>query len=129
MLLRRQVLSYGLIGAFNTIVTAAVIAILAYLSFQPVLANALGFSAGLLSSYLLNRNFTFRRKKPGAQIAFVLAFGVAYSTNLVVLFLFQFLDGAGPFIPQGAGMVSYNVAFFLLMKFWVFADAAETDGL
>lgn len=127
MLLRHQVLSYGLVGAFNTILTAAVIGVLVYLSFQPVLVNAVGFSAGLLSSYLLNSNFTFRGKRSSVQLAFFLAFCVAYSVNLVVLLLVQLLGGVGPYIPQGAGMVSYNVAFFILMKFWVFVDAAETE--
>ncbi|MDR3142710.1 MAG: GtrA family protein, partial [Tannerellaceae bacterium] len=57
----RQVIKYGIVGISNTIVTAAVIWVMMKLSGCPaVLSNITGYIAGLLNSFILNKQWTFK---------------------------------------------------------------------
>lgn len=118
--LARQLGSYGIVGAINTGLGFAVIAALTSAGFDPLLCNVAGYAAGLTTSYLLNRRFTFdARRKPGGKRAFVVSFAVAYLANLAALYLALPLT-THALLPQLLGMVVYNVVFFLLMRVWVF---------
>jgi putative flippase GtrA len=126
MILLQQVVSYGLIGIVNTSVTFVVIAALTFQGADPMLANAVGFAAGLIVSFVLNRSLTFRSSKAGTIRPFLLAFAVSYGLNLVALNLAAPIAAQHVLLPQIAGMLVYNVAFFALMRYWVFADGQDT---
>ena len=85
MSLRRQVLSYGMVGVANTLLTALVITVLTLLGAHPVPANIAGYAAGLLNSFILNRRFTFRSEGGGARTPFLTSFGISYALNLAAL--------------------------------------------
>jgi putative flippase GtrA len=125
MILLQQVISYGLIGVVNTSVTFLVIAALTFEGVDPMLANAAGFAAGLAVSFVLNRTLTFRSRKQGAIRPFLSAFAVCYGLNLLTLNLAAPLASQHVLLPQLAGMLVYNVAFFALMRYWVFADGQD----
>jgi putative flippase GtrA len=126
MILLQQVISYGLIGIVNTSVTVLVIAVLMLRGVGPVIANAAGFAAGLIVSFVLNRTLTFRSKKGGTVRPFLSAFAVCYGLNLLTLNLAGPLASHHALLPQIAGVLVYNVAFFVLMRYWVFADGRDT---
>jgi putative flippase GtrA len=126
MILLQQVLSYGLIGIINTSVTFLVIAALTLQGAAPMLANAVGFAAGLIVSFVLNRSLTFRSSKDATIVPFLSAFAVCYGLNLLALNLAAPLAAQHVLLPQLAGVLVYNVAFFVLMRYWVFADGRDT---
>lgn len=125
-----QLVRYAAVGIVNTLISVIVIVVLTYLKWPPVAANLAGYAAGLINSFIMNRAFTFKSRKGLKTTApFLVSFGIAYAVNLAALFLCAPLKTVHILIPQAAGLVAYNVTFFILMKFWVFenkeADAGE----
>jgi putative flippase GtrA len=92
-----------------------------WLHWPDVPANVAGYSLGVLQSYVLNRNWTFRsrvRILPGL-FRFLAVFAVAYAGNLaLVLGLRQ--AGIEPAIAHAAGMPVYTLIFFALSRWFVF---------
>lgn len=115
-----QLIRYGFVGVLNTLITAAVILALTFLGLDLLLANAIGFAAGLLNSFVLNRRLTFQAD-PGSgrtKLLFLVGFAICYALNLGAV---TALDGAlHPAATQLAGMIVYNLSFFAWMKFRVF---------
>lgn len=114
----RQILSYGLVGISNTLITIASIALLTAMRINLILANAIGFAIGLANSFLWNERFTFKAK--GAPIPFLISFAIAYCLNLAALLLLEPLSHVSPLVPQAIGVGIYVVTFFVLMKIWVY---------
>ncbi len=127
--IRRQLTSFGIIGALNTLITAITITVLTFAGLHPVLCNIAGFGLGLVNSFVMNKRFTFKATRDNSLLPFLVSFGVAYGLNLVVLILSAPLGAIHTLVPQAAGMITYNIIFFLLMKLWVFAGAAEPTQL
>jgi putative flippase GtrA len=123
--IRRQIASYSLVGVMNTLITAITIVVLTLLGVEPVLSNAAGFGLGLLNSFIMNKRYTFQSAAEGSMLPFLVSFAIAYGLNLVVLVVSSPLASLNVLIPQAAGMLTYNVVFFVLMKLWVFAGASE----
>lgn len=121
---RQQLMRYGLVGVANTLISVSVIVALTFLGADAVLANVVGFGAGLVNSYLLNGRYTFQAN--GMRLwQFAVAFAIAYALNLSVLIASRPLAGINILLPQAVAILSYNVVFFILMKLWVFADTAS----
>ncbi len=125
MSIRRQLASYSLVGVMNTLITALTIVVLTLIGMEPVLSNAAGFGLGLLNSFIMNKRYTFQSAAEGSMLPFLVSFAIAYGLNLVVLVVSSPLASLNVLIPQAAGMLTYNVVFFVLMKLWVFAGASE----
>ncbi|WP_407673296.1 GtrA family protein [Ochrobactrum chromiisoli] len=118
-----QLAKYGLVGIVNTIITFVAVAILSAFGLDPYLSNAIGFAAGLLNSYFLNKTFTFKGAPHGSveAIKFLSAFLIAYMINIGVLHFLLKLATENIILCQLIAMSTYNIAFFVLMKSWVFA--------
>ncbi|WP_396999088.1 GtrA family protein [Ochrobactrum sp. S1502_03] len=118
-----QLTKYGLVGIVNTTITFVVVAILSGVSFDPYMSNAIGFAAGLLNSYFMNKAFTFNGTPhiSGDAIRFMFAFIIAYMINIGVLHFLLSLSSETVVLYQLIAMFTYNIAFFILMKTWVFA--------
>ena len=125
-----EAIRFGLVGVANTVLGLGTIyACLFLLGWTDAPANAAGYSLGLLQSFVLNRNWTFRsrvRLLPGL-LSFLAVFAVAYGLNLGLVLGLRHA-GVGPGIAHAAGMPVYTLAFFLLSRSLVFRsryDAAE----
>jgi putative flippase GtrA len=111
-----------LVGLVNTGTTVVLIWGLMLAAFGPFFANMLGFAAGMTTSFLLNRRWTFgiaKRIQAKETILFVAASGVAYLANLTVLAALVSL-GFDAYISQIFAMPLYTVVFYLLSKWFVF---------
>ena len=110
-----QALRYGATGLLNTCFGAGVIFALYYLADASVfVANAIGYGAGLLLSYALNRVWTFQGRKaaPMSGLRFLGVMGVAFVANLFVIDATLNLGLPYP-VAQTLGILTYaSIGFF-----------------
>ncbi|BAT61155.1 GtrA-like protein [Variibacter gotjawalensis] len=117
----KQIRAYGLVGLVNTVIGFCVTATFEMLGLSPVLANACGFAVGLTFSFMLNGKYTFDHAEwRSALTPFLIAFGFCYALNLAVLLATSKLAAIHFLLPQLLAVATYNVSFFLLMKFTVY---------
>ena len=92
---------------------------------NPQLANAAGYAAGMVLSYMLNRYFVFRPDIPARASVpkFLAAVVVAFGINQLVLYAAGQMLGHAPAMRLSAqviAMVSYTLVNFILCRAWVF---------
>lgn len=117
----KQLIRYSIVGVCNTAITIIIIYILTYLNINPYLSNSLGFLAGIINSYILNSAFTFEQKKTiKNQFNFILSFIIAYQLNIITLYVLTTIYQISTITGQTISIIVYNIAFFVLMRFWVF---------
>lgn len=88
-----QAVKFGLVGVVNTLVDYGVYTLLLFLPFfkeNYVLAQVLGYSAGLCNSLVLNKRWTFAQREPmtkGQLAGFLLVnlAALAVATGILVL--------------------------------------------
>lgn len=145
-----QLIKYGLVGVLNTLLTAVVIwGVLFFFSRrngnEPLsasamfLANSLGYLVGLVNSFILNRNWTFKSRLDWKRsfVRFLLAFGICYVVQLcLVLWLNQYIVEqewqimlyrytftlTSAYACQLVGIIVYAILNFLLNKYCIFND-------
>jgi putative flippase GtrA len=108
---------FALVGILNTAVDIGVFSWLVYVAgFVPALANVVGYTAGTLNSFVLNRNWTFaateRRGTATRQLARFIAVNVA-ALSISTLALWAFSQ----MLPVLAAKAVATVASFLV-NFW-----------
>ena len=132
-------IKYNAIGIINTLITLAVVWVLhQWLDWNKEISNFLGFVAGGINSYLMNRiwNFKSENRKRTEVVRFVIVFLPSYALNLLTLegctYLLEnasWLESFSAWISQFmkptyfANIVAngvYVVVSFLLYKKWVF---------
>lgn len=122
-------IKYNLIGIVNTLITLCVVWILyELLGWNLELSNFLGFVAGGINSYWMNRRLNFKsQNQKGKEIfRFLLVFVCAYLVNLFVLeSLKNSLPSAGDFLSAGFSAnvlanIAYVIVSFLLYRYFVF---------
>jgi putative flippase GtrA len=126
-----RVVRFGIAGGLNTVIGGCTIVTLEWgCGVHPLLANAGGFASGMIAGFLLSRTFVFRERTRNRWIVvrYTIAVASAFALNQVVLAI---LNGRLPQAPgavfaQGAAMVSYTIACFILCRFWVFRSATLT---
>lgn len=119
------------VGAFNTVLGYAVIFSAMYgLGFSPELSNAIGYAVGFAFSFVLSKVFTFRSVgKPSAELVrFLIVFLVAYSANLITLYiLIHSLSFHEGFSQLLAGVI-YILFSYLLNSRYVFTQSTRSEG-
>lgn len=122
-------IKYNLIGIVNTLITLCVVWFLyEFLKWNLELSNFLGFVAGGINSYWMNRrlNFKSRNRKTTEIFRFVVVFLCAYLVNLFVLeTLKNNLPTVGDFLSAGylanvLANIAYVIVSFLLYRYFVF---------
>jgi putative flippase GtrA len=116
---------FGIVGIGNTLVDALGYAILASVGVPTFVANFLSTTAGMLLSFTLNRNFTFRAKdgdvRRQALLFFaVTAFGLWVVQFGVITLVGHLLTGVDVLVPKAAAIVVGLVWNFLLYHYVVF---------
>lgn len=90
-----QAVKFGLVGVINTLVDYGVYTLLLFVPFfkeNYVLAQVLGYSAGLINSLVLNKRWTFSQREPmtkGQLASFLLVNLVALAVSTGILILTQ----------------------------------------
>lgn len=84
----QQMIKFGIVGVINTFITLSIIFILMKGFNTPyIYSNIIGYFFGLLNSFILNKNWTFKSngKVSREAILFLILFGVSYLLQLGVL--------------------------------------------
>lgn len=117
-----KVLSFLIVGVVNTLIgLAAIFMAKGFLLLNDVSSNAIGYSIGLLVSFILNRSWTFRHKGSvtSAAILFLIVQAVAYSLNLLcVLSLIKL--GVNSYAAQSLSVLPYTLVSYVGSVYFVF---------
>lgn len=114
---------FAAVGVANTLLGYGVIVLLHHgFGASPLLANVGGYAVGGLSSYLLNRRYTFASSRPHAEALprFALTAGGCFALNLVVLAFCLSVLALPVALAQAFAVGSYTLAFYLASRLLVF---------
>ena len=80
------------------------------------------YAAGLMITFLINRNWTFAYRGPrrSALLRYLLVYGVGYAVNFLALSVLVKRLGYPHEVVQACLMLFLAIALFLLQKYWVF---------
>lgn len=87
---KNYLLKFLTVGVVNTIIGYCIIFTSMYvMRFSPAISNLLGYSFGFLTSYVLNRNFTFKSNlaKNKEFVRFFIVFCISYAANFAALLI------------------------------------------
>ncbi|MEU0533150.1 GtrA family protein [Amycolatopsis tolypomycina] len=103
-------LRFGAVGVANTLVDALGYALLVTLGVPLFVANFISTTTGMLLSFTLNRNFTFRAKDGDVRRQALLFFGVTafglWVVQAAIIFaVTSAFPGVNVLVPKGAGIV------------------------
>lgn len=134
-------IKYNAIGIVNTLITLVVSWVLLHLlDWSLEVSNFLGFVAGGINSYLMNRiwNFKSENRKRTEVVRFIVVFLLSYALNLVALeacvyvldhaaclqpfctWVSQFMKPS--YVANIVANVVYVLASYTLYKKWVFGS-------
>lgn len=129
--LHARMAAFSLVGVANTIVGVCVIMIARILGADVVVANIVGYSAGLCVSFSLNSRITFQRRYINRYtvIRFLAAFAVSFLLNIALVLTVSDVLGQRGLLASLAGVPVFTIAFYLLCEYWVFRHApSQTPG-
>lgn len=118
-----EAFKYGIVGVINTLLTLFIIWLLWRVIKTPyVFANAIGYVAGFINSFVLNRSWTFQVKNNWKKefIKFLIAFLICYLIQLGFVLLLEKLTLLKKEYITLLGMVIYTGVNFLLNKYYTF---------
>ncbi|MDR0505892.1 MAG: GtrA family protein [Dysgonamonadaceae bacterium] len=148
-----EALKYGIIGVFNTLLTAIIIWLMMHLVFRQQqgndasaevvsISNIVGYVAGLINSFIWNRKWTFKSKSAWKRdfMRFIFAFLICYIPQLLLVNVLNnyadikdleinFLERSycitSAYLCQLAGIVFFTVMNFLCNKYFTFRRGDE----
>lgn len=119
-----QFLKFSLIGLLNTSLHYFVfLALYRLFSVHYLVASTIGYSVGLLNSFVLNRKWTFKSKENGVSgelFRFLIVNLCALMVNLFVLKGCTLFAGIRPEVGQIAAICFSVVVNFFGNKLWTF---------
>jgi putative flippase GtrA len=116
------------VGMINMVVGLLVIyACKWFLQMGDALANAVGYAAGLCTSFTLNSRWTFAYRGPQlpALLKFLLVAALAYAMNLLTVLVLIHHAGVNGYVAQALGIPPYTLTTYLASKFLVFREPAK----
>lgn len=124
-----QAAKFGLVGVANTAIHYIVFYVLyVLLGVYYLLSSTIGYGAGLLNSYVLNKTWTFQSKGVDTKMEFgkfVLVNLISLGTNLAALNLFVVQGGLRPEVAQAMAIFFSLAVNFAGNKFWTFNSSAN----
>ncbi|MDA8050845.1 MAG: GtrA family protein [Rhodospirillales bacterium] len=118
-----QFAKFVFFGAVNTLVGLSVIFLaLRFLDAGALPANAAGYLAGFMVSFVLNGRITFGQESLSASMfgRFAAVYAIAYLANVVTLWLAL---SSGKYLAEAAGVAAYTLIGFLGCRLFVFRAA------
>ncbi|WP_085536161.1 GtrA family protein [Massilibacteroides vaginae] len=119
----KQAIRYGLVGVGNTLITAAVIWVMMKIfDVSDILSNITGYIAGLVNSFIWNRQWTFKSSVgwTSGALKFGSVFVICYLLQLGVLLYLNKTLTIDSYYNQLIAMAFYTVINFVMNKFYTF---------
>ena len=120
----KQAFKYGIVGISNTVITAIVIWIMMKLfGCSDVVSNIVGYVAGVLNSFIWNRQWTFHSSVSwvSSAVRFGLVFGICYLLQLgFLLYVLNPYLSIDPYYNQLIAMLYYTVINFVMNILYTF---------
>ena len=115
-----QFLKYNVVGIVNTFLGFSIIYGLMFMGVSPIVSNAVGYAIGMIVSYFLNVQYTFKMDKhsPVLAVKFFIVLGCSYLFNFAILY--WLLEILNPYIAQLGAMIVYTVNSFVMIRYFVF---------
>ncbi|GAD04475.1 GtrA family protein [Porphyromonas crevioricanis JCM 15906] len=123
-----QLIKYGLIGVSNTLITAIVIWVLLKKADSPDwIANLLGYTAGIINSFVWNRKWTFSSEHSWTRdfLIFLLAFLICYLIQYAAVFVLNRHTTYDSYYNHVIGMLLYTILNFLFNKYITFSPVSK----
>ena len=134
-----QLVKYGLVGVSNTLVTFLVFVLLNSLfGVNFYVSNVIGFVAGVINSFFLNKKWVFKTHNTKVQreiLLFLTGFGICYLIQLGALWLMMNFTTMqnweipgleefklGETIITGIGMCVYTLLNYIYNRFVTFKE-------
>ena len=93
-----QIIKYGLVGVFNTLLTLATIYICkSLIGISPMVSNVIGYIVGLINSFIWNKNWVFRSDKGYTReaVKFAVGFGACFALQFVIVYTLSYHSALG----------------------------------
>ncbi|MDR1645551.1 MAG: GtrA family protein [Tannerellaceae bacterium] len=119
----RQAIKYAIVGVSNTALSLCVIwVMMKMLGYSDEVSNLTGYIAGILNSFVWNKQWTFKSSDAwaGSAIRFALVFGVCYLLQFGLLLYLNRHLSIDPFYNQVLAMIFYTAVNFLMNKYFTF---------
>src|SRR5260370_740742 len=129
-----QFVKFGMVGVCNTLLTFAVYTLLLKVfGVWSLAASAIGFGAGTVNSFLLNRSWTFRGHVGDAltPVRWAIVQGCGLGINLGLLYVFVHDAGLDKLLAQVFATAVVTISTFFANRAWTFrghAPVAADDG-
>ena len=126
--LLRQLAAFGAVGLVAMTIHYGILFILVeLLHAAPVPATLVGYTAGGLVSYILNRRLTFASDAPHeeAGMRFALVAGVGFCVTWMLMLLLTVRLGAPYFPAQIATTLVVMAWSYVAHRFWTFGNAGR----
>ncbi len=123
-LINSSIVKYGLVGVINTLITGLIMfTLMNVFSVSLRLSNIVGYVAGFINSFILNKLWTFKGKQSSTLsqfIRFTAVFGLCFllQHGLVILLAEKLLIDKN--ISTLVGMVFYTGVSYILNKLFTF---------
>jgi putative flippase GtrA len=125
-----QLARYLLVGVSNTAITLAVYAVVVRAGVPAVAGSVLGFGAGAVSGFRVNRAWTFRsaRRGPGAAARYLVVLLIGLALNAVGVAIAVGAAQLPKLAAEVAALPPVTATTFLLARYWVFGSPAGTPA-
>ena len=117
-----EMFRFGVVGlGSNALLYLLYLAITA-IGVEPKAAMSLLYVVGVLQTFILNKQWTFRYEGNVRRtvIRYWIAYACLYVANIVLLLLFVDIAGFDHRVVQGVLILVFGLVLFALQKYWVF---------
>ena len=129
----KKFLSFNLVGLVNTAITYGIYALAVAIGVNHFIALGLDYAFGLIISFLLNKNLTFRiREKTDTRmfLKMIIAYVPSFLINMVLLWLFIDVFGMNKYLSQFMALALVSLFSFFMQHTFVFnyRNKDKNDG-
>ncbi|WP_368234883.1 GtrA family protein [Anaerotruncus rubiinfantis] len=119
----KRIVKFGITGVVNTLVDMAVGALLLFLGVNVYASKCVGYCAGMLNSYLINRKWTFQTKDRFfslQMVRFIATNLIVLAVSVVLIKVFVEFLGLSDLFAMLLSTCCTMALNFIISRLWVF---------
>ncbi|WP_297637222.1 GtrA family protein [uncultured Clostridium sp.] len=122
-----KLIKFGFVGVINFTITLIVYNILIHFGVNYIVANSIGYIAGMVNSYVWNNIWVFQAKSKSLKVAikFIIVNLIVMGINNILLFILVKDCGLNKTIAQGVALVITTLINFAGNRFWTFREKSN----